>query len=197
MSEGNTPKCPKCRRVIPGDDINVANDVAYCRSCNIGHTFSELVQNSSLQEEVDFHQPPSGVQCAMAGDEIKIWATHRSTGAAIVTLFFALFWNGIVSVFVLVAVASTLGHLGILVPDWFPAPEMNGNPMGVGMTIFLWLFLTPLYRSWSVDDRYISPVYRWPNEGSAWMERWNCFYRDWAGGLPSAFYQVAGCRCAN
>ena len=31
----------------------------------------------------------------------------------------------------------------IPLPHWFPAPVMNGSPMGVGMTLFLWIFLTP------------------------------------------------------
>jgi hypothetical protein len=55
----------------------------------------------------------------------------------------SLFWNGIVSVFVSVALASTLHLLGAPVPAWFPAPHMNGEIMGTGVTVFLWLFLTP------------------------------------------------------
>lgn len=55
----------------------------------------------------------------------------------------AVFWNGIVSVFVFVNVASTLNLLGIPVPEAFPAPTMEGEPMGWGMTLFLWIFLTP------------------------------------------------------
>jgi hypothetical protein len=48
-----------------------------------------------------------------------------------------------VSVFVLVAAAGTARNLGIPLPHWFPAPNMNGSPMGVGITLFLWIFLTP------------------------------------------------------
>jgi hypothetical protein len=55
----------------------------------------------------------------------------------------SLFWNGIVSVFVLVALSGTLHHLQWPVPDWFPAPKMNGRDMGLGELIFLWVFLTP------------------------------------------------------
>jgi len=46
-------------------------------------------------------------------------------------------------VFVLLATASTLQHLGVPVPHWFPAPTSKGDIIPVGMTIFLWLFLTP------------------------------------------------------
>jgi hypothetical protein len=59
------------------------------------------------------------------------------------TLAFALFWNGIVSVFVLIAIAGTLNNMGVPLPSWFPAPDMNGSPMSTGMNLFLWLFLTP------------------------------------------------------
>src|SRR5206468_217808 len=75
------------------------------------------------------------------GVELVIGATTRSVGAAVATLAFALFWNGIVSIFLLVVIAATLTHLGFNVPEWFPGPHMDG--MGVGLTLFLWIFLTP------------------------------------------------------
>ncbi len=65
--------------------------------------------------------------------------SHPPCGA----LAISLFWNGIVSVFVLVAISATLQQLHVPTPDWFPAPKMNGDAMTVGMTIFLWIFLTP------------------------------------------------------
>ena len=77
------------------------------------------------------------------GSGTVIGATHRSLGAAIGSLAIALFWNGIVSVFVLVATASTLQLFDVGVPEWFPAPNLGKTPMGTGMTIFLWIFLTP------------------------------------------------------
>jgi hypothetical protein len=58
-------------------------------------------------------------------------------------LLFGLFWNGIVSVFVTFALASTLRLLGFALPAWIPASRMNGGPMGWGITLFLWVFLLP------------------------------------------------------
>ena len=138
-----TPTCSRCRHEIPGDDINVANDVAYCRNCNISYPLSELTHGAELEQGVDFDRPPAGTWRRNDGMGTVIGASHRSWGTAIGALAIALFWNGIVSVFVLLALASTLHHLDIAVPEWFPAPKMNGSTMGVGMTIFLWLFLTP------------------------------------------------------
>ena len=139
-----TPTCTKCGRVIPSDDINVANDVAYCRECNLSHKLSDLTHGAEADESrVDPNNPPRGTWFHREGGGAVIGASHRSVAGAFGTLAVALFWNGIVSIFVLIAIASTLRQMDIPVPHWFPAPDMNGSPMGLGMTIFLWIFLTP------------------------------------------------------
>jgi hypothetical protein len=138
-----TPTCPKCRRVIAADDINVAADVAFCRPCNTAAPLSEVTFGTGIDPNVDPAVPPKGAWQRASGLGTMIGATHRSVGGAIGTFAFAAFWNGIVSVFVALAFASTLTLLGFDRPAWFPKPVMNGSAMGVGMTIFLWFFLTP------------------------------------------------------
>jgi hypothetical protein len=138
-----TPTCSRCGKAIPGEDINVANDVAYCRVCNLSHQLSALTQGTELDSNIDLNNPPPGTWYRSDGVGPVIGATHRSVGTAIGALAFALFWNGIVSVFVMLALASTLRHLGLDLPEWFPAPDTKGSPMPVGMTIFLWIFLLP------------------------------------------------------
>jgi len=136
-----TPMCPRCKRVIPSDDINVANDIAFCRNCNLSHSLSALTSGTVVDENIDLSRPPSGVWFQRDGGGSVIGATHRSIGSAFGLLFLTLFWNGIVSVFVLLALASTLRHIGIPLPVWFPAPK--GSDIPLGMTLFLWVFLTP------------------------------------------------------
>jgi len=138
-----TPTCSKCRTAIPSEDVNVANDVAYCRACNISYQLSSLTVGAELDAGVDLRNPPAGAWYRSDGSGTLVGATHRSVGGALGALAFALFWNGIVSVFVTFAIAGTLRNLHLTLPSWFPAPNMNGSPMGVGMTLFLWLFLTP------------------------------------------------------
>lgn len=138
-----TPTCPRCKHVIPSEDVNVANDIAFCRTCNLSHRLSDLTLGTVVDEDVDASRPPDGTWFQRDGRGIVIRATHRSIGQAFGLLVFTLFWNGIVSVFVSLALASTLKLIGLPFPHWFPAPKMNGGPMGIGMTIFLWLFLTP------------------------------------------------------
>ena len=138
-----TPVCSQCKKVIPAEDINVGADVAYCRVCNISHSLAALTSGMELDARVDLSNPPPGAWHVNDGTATTIGATHRSVAGALGALVFGLFWNGIVSIFVLVVSASTLKHFGVTLPEWFPAPNMNGQPMGVGMTIFMWIFLTP------------------------------------------------------
>jgi len=138
-----TPTCSRCRQKIPAEDVNIANDIAFCRACNLAHKLSELVHGTSLDANLDVTRPPQGTWYRNRGLGAVIGASHRSMGAALGLLFFTLFWNGIVSIFVMLALSATLHHLGISTPEWFPTPKMNGGEMGIGMTMFLWLFLTP------------------------------------------------------
>ena len=138
-----TPTCPKCSSIISSDAINVAADVALCRECNVTHKLSALAHGSGIDPNLDLGRPPKGAWLRASGLGTVIGATHRSLGGAVATLAFAAFWNGVVSIFVALALASTLAHLGMARPAWFPAPVMNGGAIGAGMTIFLWVFLTP------------------------------------------------------
>ena len=138
-----TPVCPKCRRAIPPEDVNVGNDIAYCRSCNLSNRLSELTFDSEIGGDMDVNRPVAGTWYRSDGLGMVVGASNRNLATAAAMLFFTLFWNGIVSVFVLVATSGTLHHFGIPVPSWFPAPKMNGEVMNSGMLIFLWLFLTP------------------------------------------------------
>ncbi len=136
-----TPTCPKCKRAIPSEDVNVASDVAFCRTCNLSHRLSALTLGTVVDENLDVNNPPPGAWYQREGDSVVLGASHRSLGQAFLLLFFCLFWNGIVSVFVSLATLSTLHHLGVSAPSWFPA--FHDPSMPLGMTIFLWVFLTP------------------------------------------------------
>jgi hypothetical protein len=136
-----TPTCPRCKQVIPSEDVNVAQDIAFCRACNLSHRLSTLTLGTVVDENVDVSRPPSGTWFQREGNGVVIGATNRALGQAFALLLFCLFWNGIVSVFVSMAAASTLHHLGVPLPRFFPVPK--GGLMPVGMNIFLWLFLTP------------------------------------------------------
>jgi len=136
-----TPICPRCKQAIPSADINVANDIAFCRNCDLSHRLSALASGLAVDEDVDTNRPPSGAWFHQDGAGVQMGATHRSLAQAFGLLFMTLFWNGIVSVFVAMAAAATLQHLGIVPPHWFHSPR--GAMLPIPMTIFLWIFLLP------------------------------------------------------
>ena len=136
-----TPVCPRCKQVIPSEDVNVANDVAFCRRCDLSHRLSALTSGAVVDEDVDTLRPPAGAWFHQDGAGVQMGATHRSLGQAVGLLFITLFWNGIISVFVSLAAVSTLHHLGVTPPHWFH--QAKGGLLPIPMTIFLWIFLLP------------------------------------------------------
>ncbi len=142
-SLAHTPTCPRCCQTIPSEDVNVVTDVAFCRACNLTTSLSGQASSVPLDPNVDITSPPAGAWYRDDGLELRVGASCRSLGSTLGLLFISAFWNGIVSVFVVLAISATLHHIGVAQPSWFPTPKMNGSTMGVGMTLFLWLFLTP------------------------------------------------------
>ena len=139
-----TVECPLCEGVIPPEDVNVAKDVAYCRRCSEAHAMSELVADGADEADltdVDLRNPPASVYYDDLGFDKKITVKHRSLVAAIPLTAMALFWNGIVSVFVVFNLLNTLDLLGVEVSG---VQFINSDDvMGWGMVLFMWLFLTP------------------------------------------------------
>lgn len=152
--------CPACHEPFPDGNINVGANVAFCRTCSKAHVLSTLAgappapvivasdperqRLARLVASVDPAKPPAGAWFRDDGLQTVVGASTRSLGGALAALGICLFWNGIVSVFVLVAIAGSLHHMGTAIPHWFPAPQMSGGGMmSLGMVLFLWVFLTP------------------------------------------------------
>lgn len=135
------PICPTCGGIIAPEDINVEEDIAFCRACNRLHPFSQLAR-SVYVGDVDLEHSPRGTWFDLSGFDIVIGASHRSLRQAFGALFGMLFWNGILSVFVLLNLTATLRHMGVNVPSVSTTQPQFGSH-GAGMTIFLWVFLTP------------------------------------------------------
>jgi hypothetical protein len=99
-------QCPKCDRRVAAEDVNMARDMAFCRSCNEAFVVSEAMGSAELGD-VDFSDPPGGVTIDDLAGRLVLTATCRSSAAAFFVVF-ALFWNSIVSVFL------TLGIHGLI-----------------------------------------------------------------------------------
>lgn len=142
-------RCPNCDASVPAESINIAEGVALCGQCGKLSRLAELLTSGRPMAEV-LSNPPSGCTTDTDGQSVTYVASMRSLVGFLMTGAFALFWNGITSVFVCIAIAGLYANLVGPIPDWFPAPgvedgqpQMEGGPMTLGNTLFLCLFLTP------------------------------------------------------
>src|ERR1035437_6750573 len=85
--------CPGCRSVIPLEDINVAKDIALCRSCGKTWTFS-LVRSATEMGDVNLEQPPRGVRLATDYDGTTTIRYHRISRTLIFLIPFTALWGG-------------------------------------------------------------------------------------------------------
>jgi hypothetical protein len=140
-------RCPDCDQQIQADDINIREGVALCPGCGKLSRLSELNAGERSAAEV-LDSPPSGCAVYPLGNAVVVSASLRSFGTAVGCLAIALFWNGIVSVFVLIAFCGLYTNLVGPLPNWFPAPgkgnvNAKGGPMELGEALFLCVFLIP------------------------------------------------------
>lgn len=149
IEELGTPHCPRCEEAIAADQINMKEGMALCSKCG---TMSQiaLLEYDEGPDCSTLRQVPSGCAVVREGRSVVVTASLRSWTRLLPALGVAVFWNGVVSIFLSLFLSAVYYQLFGPVPDWFPVmglkngvPEMNGGPMGVGMTVFLGLFLTP------------------------------------------------------
>jgi hypothetical protein len=140
--------CPSCFKPIPPEDVNVKEGVAYCRACGELSRLADIADDADTPspEKVLAEPPPPGCRFEDDGVTMRVVASARSLAGAIGALFFAGFWNSIVSIFVILVATSLWVRLVGPLPSWFPTPftgSGNSAPMPLGMAIFMVIFLTP------------------------------------------------------
>ena len=146
---GESQLCPACDAPITADDINLAEGVALCPDCGKVIRLSELNLSGRANQQI-LAEPPRGCHVEPDGHGVVITASLRSVSGFLVCLALSAFWNGIVSLFASAAIAGLYFNFVGPLPAWIPLPGveegipiMNDAPMGLGMTLFLCLFLTP------------------------------------------------------
>ncbi len=97
--------CPDCRKEIPREDFNVATDVAYCSACEKNFPYHELIQQAQEAQTLLHGCPPGMREIDTPREKILRYKKFRMV--SLLFVFFALFWNGIVSVFVVGLLSGT------------------------------------------------------------------------------------------
>ena len=143
------PRCPECDVNVDAESINIKEGFALCPACGMLTRLGELNFSGRTKAEM-IRQPPSGCSIETFDLGVCVNVSARSITGVLGYTALSLFWNGIVSIFVLIAVAGLYTNLVGPLPVWFPSPplnegkpEMNGEPMGLGETLFLCVFLIP------------------------------------------------------
>jgi hypothetical protein len=105
--------CPNCKVDIPAADANLERAMARCRQCNEVFGFGELLPNTRGPAFAGRALPRAEVSLpkgyVLSEDAGRFQLTHRwFSPKAFFFVFFSLFWNGIVSVFVTAIVSGQL-----------------------------------------------------------------------------------------
>ncbi len=142
-----TNLCPACGQPIAVGDINITEGVALCRACGKLSRLADIVGQPAVDANT-LATPPGGCSYdEMIDGTQRARASQRSLGTATGLLAICLFWNGIISIFVLVAIGGIYTHFFGPLPQWFPAPGSRGNhrksDMSLSQLLFLCIFLIP------------------------------------------------------
>jgi hypothetical protein len=87
-------RCPLCQSVIPADDVNVATDLALCRSCGNTSAFSVVSGSSEISLEA-LANPPSCIKIERGFSGSTV-ITYRKISPALLSLIpFTAFWSGL------------------------------------------------------------------------------------------------------
>lgn len=150
LSNGNEMRrCPNCDATIGVEAMNIQEGVALCSGCGELSRLSQLNWNRRSMAET-LAKPPKGCRLVEDGQRVVVTVSMRSWQGLFVAAGISLFWNGILSIFVLIAIGGLYSNWVGPLPDWYPVPglkegkpEMNGAPMDLGTTYFLCIFLIP------------------------------------------------------
>lgn len=158
-----TLNCPNCQSAILAEDMNMAKTLAKCRDCHTVFDF-EPVLRQPVHKKQEVFMPP-GIDAFATNYELDIEVNWRKTTKTLgFFLFFALFWNGIVFIFVIAALLS--GSYAMLLGISIHLSIGIGFLYYVLSVIFNTTYITANQREISVEHRPLRlPFY--PNRNLA------------------------------
>ena len=105
MSNAIQINCVECKSPIHADDINLQHYIAKCQNCHTVFDFKKQLEDAP-KNRPEVVMPPN-VEILRLRSELDIsftwWTPHKKPTFLI---FFTLFWNSIVSIFVIVALVT-------------------------------------------------------------------------------------------
>jgi hypothetical protein len=124
-------QCPKCRRTVPSDQINISTNLALCPLCNEGFKISESLDIDSVSADI-LQNPPNGAWFKRDMSNVIVGATTRSPIAFFLVPFMCV-WSG-VSLFEIYGSQFAKGQFEL-------SASLFGIPFLIGSIILLALVL--------------------------------------------------------
>lgn len=146
-------RCPTCHQPISPEEINITEGVGLCHTCDKLWRLRELAADpeDAAAKLAATDSPPSGCRIRDLGSHTVITVSCRGALGCFF-LFFATFWNSIVSFFLCAALGGLYTNLVGPLPTWYPGANTQiqsgsqtatPNTMPLGMVIGLLCFLIP------------------------------------------------------
>ncbi|MEM1422948.1 MAG: hypothetical protein AAGH64_02985 [Planctomycetota bacterium] len=136
--------CAQCAASIPTADVNIAEGVALCRSCNSITSLADMVEAQEDLPTADPDVVPEGCRVDSDGISKTFVVKVRSVVGGVFLLLFSTAWCSITSLFVGLGVAGVLAHLGMQPPSWVPGMGSGGgSQIPLVMSIAILLFMLP------------------------------------------------------
>jgi hypothetical protein len=146
--------CRSCGTLIPAEDVNLDAVLAKCRACHAVFDFSDQVKRppTPAKQKRDRGEVAMPKAFAVEDTGLALTVTRKwSRGIAVFFVIFALFWNGIVSVFVVLALSGKMKMEGGEPAGPF-APLFLAPFVLVGV-VMAWLALAFLFNRTTIEVR--------------------------------------------
>lgn len=121
-------QCNFCSATIATEDINVASDIALCRSCGKSMQFSSLAGIPGA-DQIDFTRPPKGVSVIDSPFHGRVLSYHKKSLVVLFLIPFTLLWSGF----------SMVGIYGsqIASGEFDPKLSLFGLPFLIGTVVLV------------------------------------------------------------
>ncbi|QDU32741.1 hypothetical protein KS4_07750 [Poriferisphaera corsica] len=113
-------QCENCNKAIPSDDINIEHMIAKCNACDSIFSITDQLPDTEEGIIQTKHTVDKPAFLKIDPHSHSFRMIHRwFNGGAFFFLFFALFWNSIVSIFVYQAIKDIATAQSLSDVDWF------------------------------------------------------------------------------
>ncbi len=136
-----TYRCPDCQSQIPMEDVNVAADIALCKSCGQTHSFALLCGIANISLEI-LQSPPKHIKITQDSWQKIILTYRRVPGVVFFLIPFTAIWSG----------GSMWGIYGtqILSGKFDLTKSLFGLPFLLGTIVLVSILVYCLFGKWQI-----------------------------------------------